>query len=172
MTDVTPDPAAPMRGVAVGGFTATLVIAAHGAAGGMLPGGALAAQLAVLSATLGVLATTLTRAHRSVVLWGLLGVGQVLGHLLLATADHSYSAVPGPPMVLAHAAAVTVGAVLIAGGSRLCTAVSRAIRAAVRCARRLPVATTAVAARSADQPLHSALFLAASVSHRGPPVGV
>ncbi|GJJ20504.1 MULTISPECIES: hypothetical protein [Mycolicibacterium] len=171
MTDATPDPAAPLRGVAVGGLTATLAAVAHGAAGGALPGGAMTAQLAVLAVTLGVLAATLTRADRTIVLWGLLGVGQVLGHALLATADHAHSAAPGAGMTLAHLAAVTVGAMLIAGGSRLCAAVSHAVRAAVPVEQPLPIPATIVSRDSAG-PLHSVLFLISSVSHRGPPVGV
>jgi hypothetical protein len=66
--------------------------------------------------------------------------------------------------------AVAVGAVLIAACDRLCRAVSRAVRAAVRIAAE-PVDVTPVAAvGQADHPMHWRLLLAASVSHRGPPV--
>ncbi|WP_157861373.1 hypothetical protein [Mycolicibacterium elephantis] len=41
----------------------------------------------------------------------------------------------------------------------------------VRVARPSVAATTVAAVRRAEQPLRSALLLAASVSHRGPPVG-
>jgi hypothetical protein len=72
-------------------------------------------------------------------------------------------------MWAAHMIAIALGAVLIAAGDRLCRALSRAITAAVR--RVLPPAARPFAAsREADQPLHSTLLLAVSVSHRGPPV--
>jgi hypothetical protein len=72
----------------------------------------------------------------------------------------------------AHLAAVSVGAGLIACGARLWAALSRVVRAVARERRTAPVPTVRVMARGSDQPLQSALLLAASVSHRGPPVGV
>lgn len=172
MTGARIDPAAPLRGTAVGALTAALAIAAHSVAGGGLPGGAVTAQLVVLAVTLGALAATLAGADRTAVLWGLLGVGQLLAHVLLATAGHAHDAQPGLSMLGAHVAAVSLGAGLIACGARLSAAVSRVVRGMVRYARVAPGSTDGVTARSADQPLHSARLLAASVSHRGPPVGV
>ncbi|MDV3123806.1 hypothetical protein M1247_02650 [Mycobacterium sp. 21AC1] len=175
MTAARLDPAAPLRGTAVGLLTTALAIAAHGAAGGALPAGAVTAQLAVLAVTLGAVAATTAGANRAVVLCGLLGTGQVLAHGLLAAGGHTHGADPLRPsaaMLAAHLAAVTIGALLIAGGARLCTAVSRTVRAVATTRSPLPVATSQVRVRSADQPLHSFLLLAASVSHRGPPVGV
>lgn len=171
MTVARTDSAAPLRGTAVGSLTAALAIAAHGVAGGALPGGAVAAQLVVLAATLGTVAATLGSSHRTAVLWGLLGTGQLLAHGLLATAGHGHGA-PGLAMFGAHVAAVSLGAGLIACGARLSAAVSRVVRVVVRAGRVAPRSTNCVTARSADQPLHSALLLAASMSHRGPPVGV
>lgn len=166
------DSAAPLRGTAVGTLTAALAIAAHGVAGGGLPDGAVAAQLLVLSVTLGALATTMAGANRAAVLWGLLGTGQLLAHALLATAGHAHDARPGLAMFGAHVAAVSLGAGLIACGGRLSAAVSRVVRVMARNGPVAPESTAAGTARSADQPLHSARLLAASVSHRGPPVGV
>jgi hypothetical protein len=48
---------------------------------------------------------------------------------------------------------------------------SRAVRAAVRNVA-APVGVAPVLIGESDQPLHSALLLAASVSHRGPPVSL
>ncbi|MEV0671616.1 hypothetical protein [Mycobacterium sp. NPDC050441] len=172
MTVARIDSAAPLRGTAVGSLTAALAIAAHGVAGGALPGGAVAAQLVVLAVTLGTVAATLARANRTAVLWGLLATGQLLAHGLLATAGHAHGAPSGLAMFGAHVAAVSLGAGLIACGARLSAAVSRVARVVVRTPRPAPGSTAGVTARSADQPLHSALLLAASVSHRGPPVGV
>ncbi len=166
------DSAAPLRGTAVGALTAALAIAAHGVAGGRLPDGAVAAQLLVLSVTLGALAANLTAANRTVVLWGLLGAGQLLAHALLATAGHVHDAQPGLAMFGTHVAAVSLAAGLIACGARLLAAVSRVVRVIVRNGRVAPESAAGGTARSADQPLHSARLLAASVSHRGPPVGV
>ena len=60
---------------------------------------------------------------------------------------------------------------LIATAGYLCSALSRAVRAADP-PESLPVtATPTLAFLDADQPLRSALLLAASMSHRGPPVG-
>jgi hypothetical protein len=107
-----------------------------------------------------------------VTLAGVLTAGQVLNHLVLAATGHAHAAAgpPVPVMVVAHAAAVLVGAALIAGGSRLCAALSRTVRALTTTSPQQPhyagVHTTS------DQPLQSMLVLAASVSHRGPPVGV
>ncbi|BBX28696.1 hypothetical protein [Mycolicibacterium alvei] len=165
------DSAASLRGTAVGSLTAALAIAAHGVAGGAVPGGAVAVQLVVLAATLGTVAATLTGAHRVPVLWGLLSTGQLLAHGVLSTAGHAHGA-PGLAMFGAHVAAVSLGAGLIACGTRLSAAVSRVVRVMARVCRVAPGSTACVTARSADQPLHSALLLAVSVSHRGPPVRV
>ena len=73
-------------------------------------------------------------------------------------------------MLAAHAIAVGVGALLVAASDRLCRAVSRAVRAAVRVVAAPVAVAPVVVIGDADQPLRSALLLAASVSHRGPPV--
>jgi hypothetical protein len=72
-------------------------------------------------------------------------------------------------MLAAHLVAIAVGALLIASGERLCRALLRVVRAVVRVVHAV-FAPPAVRARHVDQPLRSALLLAASVSHRGPPV--
>jgi hypothetical protein len=163
-------PADRMRGVATGLLTAALAVAAHGVGGGGLPTGAATVLLALLAATVGALATTAPRGP--FVLFGLLTVGQLLGHLMLRAAGHPHADSSAPPaiaMLAAHLLAIFVGAALITAGDRLWHALSRAVRAAVRMV--CPVAARPVpATRRADQPLRSALLLAASMSHRGPPV--
>lgn len=174
MTEVRRDPAALLRGAAVGLLTPALAFAAHSVAGGGLPGGAVVVQLAVLALTLGAVAATSTVTNRAGVLWALLGGGQLLAHLLLASAGHVHAGDPlrpGPGMLLAHAAAVSVGALLIAGGARLCAVVSCAVRVPTTPAQVLPEPAPRRVVVVADQPPRSALFLAASMSHRGPPVG-
>ncbi|AKS31269.1 hypothetical protein [Mycolicibacterium goodii] len=175
MTEVRRDPAALLRGAAVGLITPALAFAAHGAGGGGLLGGAVLVQLTVLALTLGAVAATTGAANRACVLWALLGTGQLLAHLLLATAGHhdGVSATrPGAVMLLAHAVAVSVGALLIAGGARLCAVMSRAVSVPAAPVHVLPEPTTPPVVVEADRPSLAVQFLAASMSHRGPPVGV
>jgi hypothetical protein len=95
--------------------------------------------------------------------------------VLLSVALHDHMQWTAPPtavMVLAHGVAIGVGAMLIAVGDRLCRAVTRVIQAAARVAV-LPVATARrLGSRRTEEPLRSMLLLIASLSHRGPPVGL
>ncbi|MGV0792056.1 hypothetical protein [Mycolicibacterium sp. XJ1819] len=168
----SPAPTARLRGLAAGLLTAALTVAAHGVGGGAPPTGAATMQLVVLAATIGALAASHPRAADTQMLVALLAGGQLFGHLMLDAAGHQHSVSTGPPaavMLAAHALAVVAGAVLIAAGDRLCHAVSRAVRVAVCVGSRPVSATPVVTVRRADQPLRSALLLAASMSHRGPP---
>jgi hypothetical protein len=167
------NPAARLRGTAAGLLTAVLAVAAHSVGSGAPPTGAVVAQLAVLAATVGALAATIARAAEASVLFGLLAGGQLCGHLILSTVGHSHTTTATPPaaaMLAAHVVAVGTGAVLIAACDRLCRAVSRAVRAVVRTVAEPVVVAPVAVLGQADQPMHSRLLLAASVSHRGPPV--
>jgi hypothetical protein len=172
---VTPDQTltARWRGAATAALTAALSVAAHAAAGGSLPTGAGGALVGVIAITLGALATTMRGAPSRPVLLALLASGQLLGHILLSSAGHQHSTMAGhgtTAMTIAHVAAVFAGAALIAAAGRLGAALSHAVRAAIA-PQRMPVATVpAPAFHGGDQPLRSSLQLAASVSHRGPPV--
>jgi hypothetical protein len=160
-----------VRGLGTASVTATLAVSAHAAAGAGLPSGAAIAELVVLSAAIGAIAFTV-RAGTGALL-ALLASGQLVGHLLLGVADHSHSAHGAPPaaaMWIAHVSAVVIGALLIALGEHLCAAVSRVVRATDLMAGQLPSPARAVVKHVADQPMRSALLLAASVSRRGPPV--
>ncbi len=163
--------AARLRGIAAGLLTAALAVAAHGAAADAVPSGTAIVLLAVLAATVGGLATTISRTSDVPVLFGLLAAGQLVGHLMLGAAGHSHGepTSPAPAMLVTHALAVVVGAILIAAGDRLCAAVSRVVEVATR-AVAAPIPSKPVIVACGDQPLRSALLLAASVSHRGPPV--
>jgi hypothetical protein len=166
------DLAARFRGVATGLLTATLAIAAHGAGGGALPGGAAATLLAILAATVGAVAATLKHAGQTRVLLGLLSAGQLAGHLMLGAVGHHHSsAPPAAVMLAAHLGAIVVGAALVAAADRLWRAVSRAVQAIVFVVLAPVAAVAAGPVRRAEQPMRSVLLLAASVSHRGPPVG-
>jgi hypothetical protein len=165
--------AARLRGTAAGLLTAALAVAAHAVGSGVAPSGAVTAQLAVLAATVGALTATIARAADARVLLGLLTAGQVCGHVMLGAVGHNHATTAAPPaaaMLAAHVVAIGVGALLIAACDRLCRAVSRAVRAAVRIVVAPVAVAPVVVTGGADQPLRSALLLAASVSHRGPPV--
>jgi hypothetical protein len=166
------NPVARLRGTAAGLLTAALAVAAHAAGSGALPTGAVVAQLAVLAATVGALAATISRAADARILLGLLAAGQLCGHVMLGTVGHSHAqmAPPAAAMLAAHMLAVGAGALLIATSDRLCRAISQVVRAAVRIVSAPVVLVPVVVVGDADQPLRSALLLAASVSHRGPPV--
>ena len=175
MPRVAPNPAARLRGTAAGLLTAALAVAAHGVGSGVAPTGAAAAQLAVLAATVGALAGTIRRATDARVLLGLLATGQLLGHLMLSAVGHSHAPMAAPPgavMLAAHVVAIAAGAVLIAAVDRLCRAMTCAVRTAVRIVGQPVVAAPVLVTSVADQPLRSALLLAASMSHRGPPVSL
>ena len=167
------NPAGRLRGTAAGLLTAALAVAAHSVGSGAPPTGAVVAQLAVLAATVGALAATIARAAEARVLLGLLAAGQLCGHVILSAVGHSHAAATAPPaaaMLVAHVVAVGAGALLIAASDRLCRAVSRAVRVAVRIVAAPVAVAPVVVIGDADQLLRSALQLAASVSPRGPPV--
>lgn len=167
------NPAARLRGSAAGLLTAALAVAAHAVGSGVPPEGAVVAQLAVLAVTVGALAATIGRAADVRILLILLAAGQLCGHVILSAVGHSHAATTTPPaaaMLAAHVVAVGAGAFLIAASDRLCRAVSRRVRAAVRVVAAPVAVAPVVVIGGADQPLRSALLLAASVSHRGPPV--
>ncbi|WP_082962060.1 hypothetical protein [Mycobacterium sp. 852014-52144_SCH5372336] len=161
--------AARLRGAAAGLLTATLAVAAHGYGGAEPLDGAAIVALVIVAATVGTLTTTLSAGSKTPVLLAILAWGQIAGHIVLGVSGHIH-APQTATMVGAHAVAVGVGAVLIAAGDRLCRVVTRAVRVAVRvvCPPVAPPGRPIV--RQAEQPLRSALLLAASISHRGPPV--
>jgi hypothetical protein len=164
VSGVLPNPAAHLRGTATGLLTGALAVAAHGVGSAAPPTGSATAQLVVLAVTVGALAATIRHATDARVLLGLLATGQLLGHVMLGAVSHSHTPATTPPgaaMLAAHLVAIATGALLIAAGDRLVRTVCPPM-----------VAMPVVATGNADQPLRSALLLAASVSHRGPPVSL
>lgn len=173
MTAGSASPAIQLRGLAAGSLTVALATTAHAAAGGGTPSGATSAQLLLLALVIGALSATIRGGDRFQVQLVLMAAGQVFGHLLLSAVGHHHESAASPPaatMIVAHLAAVTCGAALIASAGYLCAAVSRAVRAADPPAPCPVTAAPAPALGHADQPMRSALLLAASMSHRGPPV--
>ena len=158
--------------MAAGLLTAALAVAAHGVADSAAPSGTAVVLLAVLAATVGGLAATVSRTADVRVLLGLLATGQLVGHLMLSAAGHSHGGRRRPPRPCSSRTRWpwSSGAILIAAGDRLCRTVSRVVEVAGRAVGPPIPAKPMVVIAGADQPLRSALLLAASVSHRGPPV--
>ena len=132
-------------------------------------------MLVLLSITLGTLIATSRDAVDLRVLVAVLAVGQLMSHVLLGAGGHAHAPTTGaPPLVMlgAHLVAVAVGAALIAAGGRLAAALSRVLVVSTRLVRHPVAARSVTAVASADQPLQSMRLLAASLSHRGPPVVV
>lgn len=164
-----------VRGTATGAFTGALAIGAHALAGDVLPSAGSAALLVVLAVTAGTLTAGWARTARMPALLGVLAAGQAVGHLALSTGGHvhteSAASLPTPVMALTHLVAIGVGAILIRACERLCSALSSIVRRHIHRYDGAPRATPRAPRFRVDHPLQHVLLLAASISHRGPPVG-
>lgn len=157
-----------------------LAVAAHGGAGGGVPDPSALLLLLGLSSALGLCAASLTRRPVLVVV-GLLGLGQLAGHLVLSSlvsvAAHQHTgdtAAPAGGMLGAHAVATVLGAALILLAERVGPWSAAAMRR-VLSALRSPVVVAQGAGFVPTVPVRSSalrtLFVS-SVSRRGPPVRV
>lgn len=166
--------AARVRGVAVGAVSTSLAAAAHAVAGGMLPDAPGLLLLAGLGPVLACAATTLPglRSGRWG-LFGLLGAGQLAGHLVLGvTAQHAAMVAPSDAMVAGHALAVGLATLLVLGAERVggrCVAALRRALPAREEHHRPPPTVPHVAVRVATTALFSVL-LTTSQRRRGPPL--
>ena len=161
--------AARWRGAWTALVTAALAIAAHAQGHGPLSGAGVTLVI-VIAGTVGAMSASTQVWRGAPGLTALLAAGQLVGHLVLATSEHSHAGGPAPAMVIAHAVAVLVGAVLIAAGDRLCRTMSSTVRA-LTAAPSVPAEPLVVEVSTSDQPLPSMLRLVVSLSRRGPPVG-
>lgn len=162
--------AARCRGTAAGALTAVVAALAHSWAGGMAPAGAHAVLLGVVAAGIG--GVTAVAPARVSGLLGILAVGQVTSHLVLAGHDHVGGApATGAPMLVAHIAAVVTCAVLLTAASGLAAALSRTVHALVTAASPL-ITEQGPVRRPTGRASHRRHVFATSISHRGPPVGV
>lgn len=154
------------RGAAVGALTGALAVAAHATADGGVDSTSLT-LVALVSVGLGLTASTVgTRRDGRIPVAGWLAAGQVIAHLVLVLATgHAHPV--GAPMLAAHAAAVVVGAVLVASAERLAAVVGSVLRAV----RFVPL----VPAPAGGPPLTGHLSavvpvpLLPALSRRGPP---
>lgn len=131
-------------------------------------------MLVLLAATIGTLVAAVRDAADVKVLAALLAAGQLLGHAVLGAVGHAHAAAAAPsgPMLAAHVAAVAAGTALIVVGGHLCATMCRVLRATSTRTHRPVASVPPLVVGSADQPLRSALLIAASMSHRGPPVSL
>ncbi|MET0701236.1 MAG: hypothetical protein ABWY93_16395 [Mycobacterium sp.] len=155
----------------VGAYTGALAIAAHGFADGMLPTGGTVALLAVVAAAFGACVARWDRTSQARVLIGVLGLGQLVGHVTLSACGGMSLSKPSPLMLAAHFAAVVCGALLVVISEQLYTALSSAIQSARRTAVGPVTPGVLLVAVRTDPPQQRVRLIAASISHRGPPVG-
>ncbi|MFE6863569.1 hypothetical protein [Nocardia sp. NPDC057668] len=140
------------RGVVAGGAVAVLAVAAHGVAGGGIPGSAGLTLLIAAAAAIGALAATL-RSPGALV--ALMALGQPVGHVALSGLAHSGHGSPARELVTdgsmaaAHALATVVFAALLLLAERLYGFVSRAVRAVLSRPHSAPVAAGGRWARTA-----------------------
>ncbi len=128
-----------LRGCAVGALSATTGVAAHGVAGGPLPGSSsLLVMVAACAVLGGVVSSTLRRPAGWCTTLALLAVGQLVAHLSLTTMDdvtalgHHGVAVVTPTMAAVHVGATVVAAVAIRVGEAALPALLTAIVAVLR----------------------------------------
>lgn len=159
------------RGWLAGSVMAALAIAAHGMAGGPLPGSAGLTLLLVAAATIGVLAAHL-RSPGTLV--ALMAVGQPACHVALsglAHGEHGSGAmdfVTDGAMAAAHGVATVAFAFLILVAERLYRVVSQAVRAVTTRPAAVPVAI-AVRWKRTTAPLPN-LTLTGTGGSRAPPL--
>ncbi|MEV0356064.1 hypothetical protein AB0H71_08365 [Nocardia sp. NPDC050697] len=165
-----PDPAG-LRGPVVGGLVAALGVAAHGAAGGGLPGGAdfaLLQAVSVLTGAVAVLARQRGRFADAVGLLAVLAGGQYATHLLLAAHEHNASTTSTTLMAGAHAAATVLVALAIPAAERFAALAARTLRALLGPVRAMPLTSLA---GFPGTPLLRAAGPLGAIGPRAPPVG-
>ncbi len=154
-----------MRAVFVSGISASLSIAAHAVGGGAVPHQDALVLLLGVALVAGVLA-----AESRVPVPLLLVLGQMAGHLVLGLHDgHLHT--PGPGMLVAHAGAVVVAALLVRAAEKGCGAALAVLRRLVpQEYRALPVAV-AEPVRTVYRPrVGPGARLVGGTGSRGPPV--
>lgn len=159
-----------VRGGFVGALCGAGTLAAHGIAGGTIPGGAAVVVLVLACAAVGLIARM--RCRQTVArLALLLAAGQATGHLLLAASCHDHGAAISARMVAAHGVASLVGALLVAAAERLARLVGSAPGWIARLLTGPGVTADVVAIPSIvfRTPLTVRLHAAGPATRRGPP---
>jgi hypothetical protein len=170
-----------LRGGLLAVCSAALAIAAHAMAGGGVADTALTVPIAVLLAWGG--AALADRRHELLALLGVLAVTQAVIHLMLTTTAHRHTdqhapppAVDGTVMLVAHATATILTAVLLTRVSSALAVVSSAVErllGSLRAPRGAPVpvaaGTTPARSVAAGPGRLLEVLLRRSCARRGPP---
>lgn len=171
-----------LRGGSAGTLTAALAVAAHGAAGGGLPGSTGATLLLLAAGAIGALASTLPRVTARTALPVLMAAGQPVCHIALSGLTHgghgsaTSEFVPrgtellaDGAMAAAHGIAAIACAFLILVAERLYELVSQAIRVVCTRPGLLP-AEAATAAWTYPHISLKSLLTSGAAGPRAPPV--
>ncbi|MEU2253636.1 hypothetical protein [Nocardia xishanensis] len=163
-----------LRGAFVGSASGAVSIAAHALGGGVIsPEQSSVALLIGACAAVGVLVGSLRTRAGLLQLMGLLAIGQGIGHTALALAPgHHHGAHATVPMLLAHLAAIPVGALLIRGAEAAVGRAASSVRRAMRVlgALLVPAPPTVVLVTARDAAIPRKLLLGSGIGTRGPPV--
>ncbi|MGV9818724.1 hypothetical protein [Nocardia xishanensis] len=163
-----------LRGAFVGSASGTVSIAAHALGGGVIsPEQSSVALLIGACAAVGVLVGSLRTRAGLLQLMGLLAVGQGIGHTALTLSPgHHHGAHATALMLLAHLAAIPMGALLIRGAEAAVGRAASSVRRAVRVLGALPVPAlpTVVLVTARDAAIPRKLLLGSGIGTRGPPV--
>lgn len=125
-----------LRGCAVGASAAGLAVAAHGIAGGGYPNSTALTLLLIAGIAIGAVAAAARGGPLAVI--GLLGTGQIAGHLALTVALH-HDTTATAPMLGAHLLATLICAALIVGAEELCKYLAARLAAAAQCSNGPPL---------------------------------
>ncbi|MFI6865613.1 hypothetical protein [Nocardia sp. NPDC050406] len=166
------DPAARLRGAAVGTASGAVAVAAHALGGGTAFPEASLALLLATCALIGVVVATVRPRSGVLSTMVMLAVGQGVGHEALSIAPHHHRHGLTAAMVAAHLVAIPVGAMVI-------RAAETGLRRAVTSVRRFIVALgftstppgRPLAALPAPRNVALRLLVSSGIGRRGPPTG-
>lgn len=165
--------AARLRGAAVGAWSAAMAVAAHGFAGGGIPGESSIVALILACAAIGTaVGAAVSSGRRYLVLVVALCAGQLVGHFaLVLTESHAHGGNFSLLMLASHVVAAAACAALICSAERLyCVAASTLDQLIVATSAPVPV----VGPLRTSPPLYRPsvvlrLLVSAGAGTRGPP---
>lgn len=165
------------RGAVVGLMSGTVAIAGHGLGGGAMALSESSLLLLVLVCiAAGALVTPgQVQSNRLLVLLAVLGLGQVMGHVILTLSHgHAHSLLPAPSMLAGHLTILVLTAVLLRGAERgLLAAFGFVARLLTRVldvpAGRVPMWTATI---TSYRPAARRFLALSTAGTRGPPLPV
>ncbi|RBO94185.1 hypothetical protein DFR74_102608 [Nocardia puris] len=161
----------------MGASSGAVSVAAHALGGGVVaPGESSAALLIGACAAVGMVVGSLRTRNGLLELMALLALGQAVAHTALTLPpEHHHGTHATSVMLLAHLAAIPVGAILIRGAETALARIASSVRRVVRAlaASGAPVVPLAVAPLApGTRPAARHLLLSSGLGTRGPPVRV